>query len=338
MASLISVLHPYDYVCKQSLAAKSEGKYKRFRIYNIKVEKEEGETLLDSKLLVENTKQERDEGEELRQAVQRYINRLREEVADKFRRNSVPIKKFEEIAENLLKKDPARFSFATSKSEDCFVALVSKLLEESGDIKEMTIHFLEDGVKVEKNEGAVPRGEEGGAVGGAAEDQRKEPIATLILPQEWRNSFQKSLENNIHLCHGHIGPALEALRLGHNSYTDSERKTCNFNSSRGDRELVQGKKIFQSKLRYKLHGMNPHGKSTLCKVHLNGDGSDCYLVYVDRKYIEMGRVFLLVGVFTHSECGIKTGARKKEHGTRSGGSANIPDAALDMEAAEKYLQ
>eukprot|EP00058_Branchiostoma_floridae_P007537 XP_002593025.1 hypothetical protein BRAFLDRAFT_74344 [Branchiostoma floridae] len=234
-----------------------------------------------------------------------------------------------------------RFS-ATTKTEDCFVALVTKQLsEENGEIVDMTIYFLEHGVKVNNTGGAVQGGEEEGAVGGAVggaseEEQRNGP--TLVLPQKWRKSFQRSLENNIHLCHGHLRPALEALRTGCNSYTDGDGKICKFNRSGGDRQLVQGLKIFQSKFSFRLEGKNPHGKSCLCKVHLNGDGSDCYLVYVDQTYKQMGRVFLLVGVFTHSECGIKTGARKKEHGTQRGGNRNIPDATLDMEAAERYLQ
>ncbi|XP_019634621.1 PREDICTED: uncharacterized protein LOC109477716 [Branchiostoma belcheri] len=293
----ISVLEPFECVFKQSDVANSERKYKRFRICDIKVGKKQGIKLLKRFDERSFTRQERDlRGAELRELVQRI---------------------------------------ATKTVDDCFVALVRKELDKKSELLEMTIYFLEDGVKLGKTPRAVQGGEEEGAVGGAVEEHN---IATLVLPHDWRKSFQKSLEKNIHLCHGHIGPAMEALRLGHNSYTDSEGKTCNFNGGTGDRELVQGRKIFQSKLRYKLHGMNPHGKSTLCKVHLNGDGSDCYLVYVDRKYMEMGRVFLLVGVFTHSECGIKTGARKKEHGTQRGGSANIPDATLDMEAAEKYLQ
>ncbi|XP_078612399.1 uncharacterized protein LOC144882468 [Branchiostoma floridae x Branchiostoma japonicum] len=337
MADLVSVLRPFDYVCKQTDAAKSQGTLKTVRIYDIKLRKKEGMKFL--KRLKERTRQApRKELEgpgkdlDLEELVPRYIERLREEV----RNNVQPetLREFQRIAEDMLQTDSARFSFITTKADNCFVGLVRKELEETtGNIVEMMIYFLEDGVKKSNTE------EEEGAVGGDAEGEAEEEQrqrATLVLPHDWRKSFAKSLENNIHLCHRHIRPALEALRLGRNSYADRDGKICKFNSSGGDRKLVQGRKIFQSKLSYKLHGKNPHGKSYLCKVHLNGEGSDCYLVYVDQNYKQMGRVFLLVGVFTHSECGVRKGAKKKEHATQRGG--DTMDITQDMEAAEEFLE
>ncbi|CAH1245539.1 Hypp7505 [Branchiostoma lanceolatum] len=111
---LTSVLKPHEYVCKQSDAAKSEGKFRRFRIYDIKLTKREGIRLL--KMLKERTLTQKDQADEIRQMVQRYIGRLREEAADKFGPNSAPIEKFEEMAESMLQNDPAaEFSLMGSK-------------------------------------------------------------------------------------------------------------------------------------------------------------------------------------------------------------------------------
>ncbi|XP_066267978.1 uncharacterized protein [Branchiostoma lanceolatum] len=341
---LISVLTPYLSVCKRSDTARREKKLTRFRIYGAILSNKEFKKLTAEKRkwLKEWSRLERDPGKaKLQELVQRYIDRLREEAADhdkkRFDSNSVPIQKFQKIAEDMLETEPAWFSFLTTKTDDsCFVGLVQKHLKaESGDIENMTFYFLEDGVK-ESNTGGAAGGKEEGAMGGAA-IQTHVHVATLVLPLDWEKSFAKSLKNNIHNCHGHVGPALEALRMGRDSYTDITGKTCKFTRSAGDRKLRQGVKIFKEKLSYKLDGKNPHGKSSLCKVHLNGDGSDCLLVYVVQNYMHAGRVFLLVGVHTHTECNITSGASTKEHSTKKGGDRGTLDITEDMEAARKYL-
>ncbi|KAI8498869.1 Mannose-P-dolichol utilization defect 1 protein [Branchiostoma belcheri] len=166
---LISVLHPFDYVCKQSDAAKSEGKYRTVRIYDIKLNTKEGKKLL--RRLEERTRQGKDqEGAELRPLVQRYIDRLREEESDTFGPTSTPLpkplQKFEEIADNLLRKDPARFSLYP---------------------------FKHDGVKVQGNAGAVPGEEEEGAVGGAPEEQRHGTATLVNMAASWVPAWLESL-------------------------------------------------------------------------------------------------------------------------------------------------
>ncbi|CAH1245531.1 MPDU1 [Branchiostoma lanceolatum] len=231
---LISVLTPYLSVCKRSDTARREKKLTRFRIYGAILSNKEFKKLTAEKRkwLKEWSRLERDPGKAmLQELVQRYIDRLREEAADhdkkRFDSNSVPIQKFQKIAEDMLETDPAWFSFfsLTTKTDDsCFVGLVQKHLKaESGDIENMTFYFLEDGVK-ESNTGGAAGGKEEGAMGGAA-IQTHVHVATLVLPLDWEKSFAKSLKNNIHNCHGHVGPALEALRAGRDSYTDLKGKS-----------------------------------------------------------------------------------------------------------------